>query len=67
MSKSDIREQLAADIDAFLKAGGKVTVGPSARNRKVKLPAKGSQKPFFSWSEPKNRPSNNWDGIITVD
>lgn len=67
MNKADTRKQINADLEAFLKAGGKVTVGSSPKQKKMKLPAKGSQKPFFSWSEPKGRPSNSWDNIVTAD
>ena len=64
MSKQDTRTQLSLDIEAFLKAGGKITHGSTTKKRKTKMTAKGSQKPFFSWAEPKNRPSNSFDSIL---
>lgn len=67
MSKQDTRNQLNSDVEAFLKSGGKITHAKSTKTPKRKMTANGSQKPFFSWAEPKNRPSTAWDGIVTID
>ena len=63
MNKSEVRHALNADLDAFLKKGGSVTVCRTAR-RKPRNSASGSQKLSFGWVEPKNRPSNAWDLIL---
>lgn len=63
MTKKEIRSDLNADLDAFLAAGGKITVGKSAKVRRRNA-ASGHQKLSFSWKPPVDRPSNAWDLVL---
>jgi hypothetical protein len=56
-SKKEIRSELENDVEAFLRAGGKV-LKVAAVKVKPKLSARGSQPRYFHTTEPKNRMSN---------
>jgi hypothetical protein len=63
-TKTEIRENLSADVAAFLASGGHVTLIASRKIR-AKATVTGKQKLSLAWSAPKNRPSQNWDMIET--
>lgn len=60
MTKTELRSDLASDLDSFFASGGNVTVVKSKTVRR-RNSASGKQKLRQGWAEPKNRPSNAWD------
>ena len=63
MNKSDVRNSIASDVEAFLSKGGSVTIIESVKV-KVKHPASGQQKISFGWKQPHALPSSVWKYII---
>lgn len=64
--KTEIRSTLSADVDAFLKAGGKIVTVKTV-HRKARNSVSGHQKVSFGWRAPVNRPTANWDMIEVTD
>ena len=62
ITKKELRESLAKDLEKFTRAGGIVTVLKSPK-RKVRNPANGHQKMTFSEKEPPKRIFSSW-GLI---
>lgn len=67
MDKTELRTSIVSDIETFLANGGMILHSKPARKRKPKMTVTGKQKGAFRWSQPKNRPSNSFDGIASVD
>lgn len=63
MNKEQLRLDTAADMEAFLSAGGQVTILKSAKV-KTKNSASGHQKVTFGWKQPHALPSSVWKYIV---
>lgn len=61
-TKTELRNSVSADVEAFLAQGGRVTK-VAAVKVKPKMTVRGSQDRYFSASAPKKSVSNMFSGL----